>query len=116
MAKETVPKMPAKGIAEKLEAELERLKSLLKQGYELRVMWTPKRDSKLAGEVREHYIYVFDEEERAALETLRHEVLDYMVSQAIEPYKNITNHLIAVINREAYEKKESLIKSLCRLI
>lgn len=35
-----------------LEAELERLKKILKLGYELKVRWIPNNNSKISGEVR----------------------------------------------------------------
>ena len=59
-------------VQNELESELERLKRILKLGYELKVMWIPKNDSKLAGEVRGDHIYIYDEDVEVALETLKH--------------------------------------------
>ena len=92
------------------------MKKILKLGYELQVLWVPKDNSKLSGEVRGCYIYVYDEDEEVALETLKHEFLDYAISRVIEPYKEVTNRLIALINEEAYKKKEKLVDALSRLI
>jgi hypothetical protein len=50
------------------------------------------------------------------LETLRHEFLDYAISRVIEPYKQVTNKLITLINEEAYKRKERLVESLCKLV
>jgi hypothetical protein len=44
-------------------------------------------------------IYVYEEELNKALESLRHEFLDYAISQIIEPYKQIANSLISILNK-----------------
>jgi hypothetical protein len=98
----------------KLELELESLKRKLSLGYELEVKWVPKGDDKLSGEVKGDRIYIYDEDEDEALETLRHEFLDYVLSRIIEPYKQVTNKLIALINEEAYKRKEKLVEVLAR--
>jgi hypothetical protein len=85
-------------------------------GYELKVVWLPNDDSNLSGEVKGETIYVYEEEYDKALETLRHEFLDYAISQVIEPYRQVTNKLIALINEEAYKKKEELIEKLVKII
>jgi len=100
----------------KLEAELERLKKLLGLGYGLKVKWIPNGNEKLSGEVKEDVIYIYEEDEKVAIETLKHEFLDYAISQVIEPYKQITNRLISLINEDAYRRKESLIEALKELI
>ena len=58
-----------------LEAELERLKKILKLGYELKVRWIPNNNSRISGEVRGDYIYLYDEDKEVALETLKHEFI-----------------------------------------
>ena len=52
---------------------------------------------------------------RKALETLWHEFLDYYISKTIEPYKEVTNKLIALINEEAYKRKEQVIEAITKL-
>ena len=99
-----------------LERELERLKHKLQMGYELKVVWIPNDDSKLAGEVKGNTIFIYNETGDEALETLRHEFLDYAISKVVEPYKEVTNKLIMMINEEAYGRKEKLIEMLTRLI
>jgi len=99
-----------------LEAELERLKKILKLGYELKVRWIPNNNSNLSGEAKGETIFVYDKEVELALETLKHEFIDYVISKIIEPYKEVTNRLIALINEDAYKRKERLVKSLCQLI
>jgi len=100
----------------KLEAKLERLKKILKLGYELKVRWTLNNNSKLSGEVKAETIYIYDENEESAIEILKHEFIDYAVSKVIEPYKEVTNKLILLINEDTYKRKEKLVETLCKLI
>lgn len=103
-------------LQERLEVELERLKRILKMGYELKVLWIPNNNSKISGEVRGTHIYVYDEDREVAMETLKHEFVDYAISKVIEPYREVTNRLIALINEDAYKRKERLVGFLCQLI
>jgi len=105
-----------KSLQNVLEEELERLKRLLKMGYELKVVWLPNSSSSLSGEVKGETIYVYEEDLDKALETLRHEFLDYAISRIIEPYKQVANSLILILNKNAYEKKERLIEALCKFL
>ena len=100
----------------KLEDELERLKKILKLGYELKVRWLPNDKLRISGEVKGEYIYVYDEDMEVALETLKHEFLDYAISMIIELYTEVTNKFISIINEDAYKKKERLVNSLIRLL
>jgi hypothetical protein len=99
----------------RLESELERLKRKLKLGYELKVRWIPNGSEKLVGEVKGDVIYVYDEDDDKAVETLRHEFFDYAVSKVVEPYKEVTNKLIMLINEETYRRKEKLVEVLSSL-
>jgi hypothetical protein len=105
-----------KSLQNVLEEELERLKRLLKMGYELKVVWLPNNNLSLSGEVKGETIYVYEEDLDKALETLKHEFLDYAISQVIEPYRRIANQLIMLLNEEAYKKKEELIEKLVKII
>jgi len=100
----------------KLEQELERLKKVLKLGYELKVRWIPNDDSKLSGEVKGEIIYIYERNGDLALETLKHELIDYTISKVIEPYSEITNRLIAPINDNVYKRKEKLADTIALLI
>jgi hypothetical protein len=103
-------------LQEKLQSMLEALKQTLKLGFELQVKWSPDGDSKLSGEVKGDCLFVYDKTEKEALATLRHEFLDYAVSSLVEPYKLVTNKLIALINEEAYRRKERIVEKLSVLL
>lgn len=100
----------------RLEAELEWLKRFFWLGLELNVVWKPSHGGALSGEVKGNLIYVYEVDEEKAVDTLRHEFLDYCLSQAIEPYKEVTNRLIRMINEDAYRKKEKIVEALVKLL
>lgn len=105
-----------KGTLEALQEELKILKQSLNIGYELKVIWLPENNLKLSGEVKGETIYIYEEDYDKAVETLRHEFIDYAVSQIIEPYKQVANMLIAMINEDAYKRKEKLVERLRKLV
>jgi hypothetical protein len=47
---------------------------------------------------------------------LRHEFLDYAIGKVIEPYKEVTNKLIMLINEEACKRKEKFVEVSSELI
>ena len=107
----------------RLKEELERLKGLFGLGLELRVVWMPgglKRSvdgNLLSGEVRGNVIIIYDSELEAALETLKHEFLDYVISHEIEePYKELINRLIDGFEAVMYRRKERLIDRLIHAV
>jgi hypothetical protein len=73
-------------------------------------------NSRLSGEVKEDLIYIYDENEEIALETLKHEFVDYAISKVVEPYKEVTNTLVAMINDDTYRRKEKLVGVLSQLL
>jgi len=100
-----------------IQAELEKeLRDLMeKLGINgLKVLWSPDETSKVSGEVRGKVIYIFEPSPEKSREVLRHETLDYMISQAIEPYKDVTNALINLLNDKAYARKEEVVEKLSR--
>jgi len=42
--------------------------------------------------------------------------LDYAISQVIEPYKQVANKLIMLINEITYRRKEKIIEALVKTI
>jgi len=104
------------GIQRKLEDELERLKKILRLGYELGVIWVPTSNKNLSGEVKGAFIHVYDQDEEIALATLKHEFIDFAISKVVEPYKEVTNKLISLLNEDAYRRKEKLVEALTRLL
>ena len=103
-------------LQETLETELERLKNTLNTGHELKVLWLPSKASSKAGEVKRNLICIYDEKKETALETMKHEFIDYIVSKPYTIQLKITNKLIESINEIAYQMKEDIVEKICTLI
>lgn len=101
-------------LQKRLEDELERLKKRLGIN-DLQVIWIPEGDPELSGKVEGNTIFIYEVDEERAIDALRHEVIDHMVSKVIEPYRLVANKLVELINEEAYKRKEQVIESLKRL-
>lgn len=79
----------------RLEEELERLKKESGIGHELVVMWTPNSTSDRHGEVKGSMIYIYDERVERALQTLKHEFIDHLItSRIVKPLVGLVNLLI----------------------
>jgi hypothetical protein len=111
--KQTTPK---DSHSEVLNVEFERLKRLSGLGLDLNVVWKPNPEIALLGEVKDNIIFIYVVSKEMAIEILRHEFLDYCISQAIEPYRMITNKLIKLINEGMYKEKERIVEGLIRLL
>jgi hypothetical protein len=109
-------------IKERIEDELQRLKNVLNLGHELEVEWRPgyvKHSSgrRLSGEVLGNVIHIYDEREPEALATARHEFIEYVLANELSaPYKNIVNSLITLLEDEAYQRREMVVKKLCAIL
>jgi hypothetical protein len=111
-----VKKEEKNNLQTRLEKELQRLKSKAKIGHELSVVWLPNHNTKLSGEVKNGNIYIYEDIEDKAIETLRHEFMDYLISKVVEPYKLVANKLVELLNEEAYRKKEEVADALTLLL
>ncbi len=100
----------------RLEYELEAMKRISKQGLELEVQWLPREDGPLSGEVKGDVIYIYESEEKKALDVLEHEFVDYLVTMGIDPFKLMINSLIKLVNRMAYLNKEKSVEALRALL
>jgi hypothetical protein len=100
-----------------LEKHLVKLKTLIPCDDVTEVRWKPQVESRLSGEVVEGIIYVYDEDLREALETLRHEYLDCILTKKIiNPLTGIVNIFIEDKTREIYRQKERVVEALSKLL
>ena len=56
--------------------------------------------------MKRNIVFIYERDCEEAVKTLRHEVIDYLVSHAIEPYREVTNRLIKMVDEDAYKRKE----------
>jgi len=80
------------------------------------MVWSPSSDSKLSGEVKGNVLYIYESDGFRAVDVLRHEFIDYLVSEAVEPYRSVTNKLIQLLNEVAYKNKEKVVEALIKLL
>ncbi len=103
------------GFEHRLQEELEHLKRTTGLGSPLNVIWVPDSLNTLSGEVKASTVYIYEENERRALDTLHHEFVDYCVGQAIQPYREVANTLMKLLNEYAYKRKEEIVEGLRKL-
>ncbi len=103
------------GSEAQLREELENLKNISGLGSALSLIWAPDPGKTLSGEVKGITVYIYDESEEKALDTLRHEFFDYCISKAIQPYRQVTNTLIKLLNDNAYKEKEEIVDGLRKI-
>ena len=84
-------------------------------GQELELEWTPNNGSR-SGEVAGATIRIYEADQAEALDTLRHEFIEYLLTQdLVAPYKRLINKLISLFEEEMYDRKEKLIERLQEL-
>jgi uncharacterized protein Smg (DUF494 family) len=81
-------------------------------GQELKLQWMPN-DGPKSGEVTDTTIRIYEPSEAKALETLRHEFIEYLLTKdLVAPYKRLINKLISLFEEEMYDRKEKLVEKL----
>ena len=100
----------------KLQATLDRLQKVTGNNGQFDVTWLPLDNSEIEGKVEGNTIIIYSKNITDALDTLQHEFVDYVTSQAIKPYITLVNSLMSIITKEAYETKEGTVESLLKLI
>lgn len=99
-----------------LRRELRRLQQKFGLGLELRdVKWVP-RDGEFSGEVKDGVVYVYDREPEKAVETLKHEVIDSVLTEPIEPLIKYINLQKSLIEALVYRRKERAVERLSKLL
>jgi len=100
----------------RLETELDHLKHKFQMGQELRLEWIPN-DGPKGGEVTGTTIRIYESDSTKALDTLRHEFIEYLLTRdLLAPYKRLINKLISLFEEEMYDRKEKLVERLQELI
>jgi len=62
-------------------------------------------------------IYVYEVDEAKALQVLKHEFVDYLItSRIVKPLVELVNLLIKSREAEIYREKERIVEIFCKLI
>lgn len=99
-----------------LLAEPDRLQKITGNNQQFDLIWSPQSDSQIEGKVGENTITIYSENIVDAMDTLQHEFVDYVISQAIKPYVKLVNLLMSIITKDAYETKEDAVEYLLKLM
>ena len=101
----------------RLKSELEKLKELLDYGDQLKVKWIPNKSSSVFGEVKGDSILVYVEGEEEAVRCVRHEFVDYCITeQIVKPLLKYINLQKSLIEDLIYDRKEKLVNKILNLI
>ena len=83
----------------------------------LNLVWMPDSDKNMSGEVRNGIVYVYEEDEVKAAETLKHELIDYLVtSKIVKPLVELVNLLIKSRESDIYREKETIVEALSKMV
>jgi hypothetical protein len=96
-------------LQEQLKVELDRLKAKLGLAGHLHVVWDPSRSSEEEhGIVKGSKIFVFDVDEEEALRTLKHEYIEYV----------LTNEFLTpkLFEAKAHRRADALVDILAGLV
>ena len=101
----------------KLMKEFGRVKELLGIAGLTGVVWKPGHSRSLSGEVRNAKVFIYEADEDKALETLRHEMIDYQItSKLIQPLIDVINSLMKLRETDIYKQKEKIVEQLSKLL
>ena len=113
-------KVRDKAVASLAEVKLrEEFQTLMaKLGIQnLNLVWMPDSNRSMSGEVRNSVVYVYEEDEVKAMETLKHELIDYLItSKIVKPLVELVNLLIKSRESDIYREKEKIVESLSRIL
>jgi hypothetical protein len=100
-----------------LDKELRRLQAILPLEEPLQVKWVPEPRSQVSGEVIDNTIMVYEADLDEALETLRHEYVDCLLSRKlVDPLVALINALTKVREAEIYRGKERIVDFFSELL
>jgi len=100
----------------KLAKALADLKTKLAIEEEFELVWLPSVQGPLSGEIKEKRIFIYEAEEAKALQTLIHELVDYLVTtRIVQPLVKLVNLLVKSTEANIYQAKEEVIEKLVSL-
>jgi hypothetical protein len=112
-----MPQKTSEPIQDRLENEFQRILAKLGLSLDMRVVWMPDSPASLSGEVKDGAIYIYEVEEGKAIQALRHEVIDYLItSRIVKPLVDLVNLLIKAREAEIYREKEKLVEILSKIV
>jgi len=100
-----------------LEKELAKLRETIPYDGIIAVHWRPHTQGNLCGEVLGDTIHVYEDNLLDAINTLRHEYLECVITRKmIEPLIEIINVFVGLQAREINREKERIVSSFLKLL
>lgn len=103
----------------RLELRLRQLQQILNYGHGLSVKWRPGRarcSRNLAGEIVGESIFIYDNGEDAALQTLTHEIIEHYIVDYERHYVTLVNSLVEAFNQIQRRRRHGLVERLSKLV
>ena len=122
MTSERMKSLQKSNVIIELSPELETKFEILKRrlGVDLELEWIPNTDKLsqgVKGEVLGTRVMVYELTEEEALRTLKHELVDYLISnKLVKPLVELLNQFIRMREAEIYRQKEEIIQALSELL
>lgn len=83
----------------------------------LELVWRPDLRKEVSGEVRNGILYIYEEDENKAIETVKHELIDYLItSRLIKPLVDMINLLMKSKESDIYREKEKIVEGLIKML
>ena len=87
-------------------------------GIPLSLVWNPDPSERIHGKIDESSktLLIYDGDVDQAWQTLMHEVLEWRMRDALRLYREITNSLIELVEKECYRRKEKFLESVPTIV
>jgi hypothetical protein len=105
-------------IKQKLQKELDDLKTRFNIGHELSLVYLPNEKrityigKELSGEVQNDCILIYESDPEKAIEILNHEFIENIINSISKPYLEIINSQNKVIERFLYLQREEVVNKI----
>ena len=106
----------------RIEKELDKLKTRFNCGFELKLIFLPGKSRindygiPLSGEIQNNIILIYESDLNKALDTLRHEFIEYLIHSITCSYLDIINSQNKIIEKLLYLQREKIINKLTKII
>jgi len=81
------------------------------------VYWKPQQAVKVSGKVVGSTIYIYNEKQKEAVDTLKHEYLDCILTRRlVNPLVTLVNTFVKLTENEIYNEKERIVNGLSKLV
>lgn len=105
-------------VEERLKDELKILQDKFHTGHSLTVKHLPGQlrysqyNKPLSGEIKGNLILIYEDDEARAIETLHHELIEFILFPLIKEYIEIINIQNKLLSQLLYKRREDIVEQL----